>query len=275
MDETTKTPAAEEPTPQPPTIGEPRPEGVGDIMKESTRRGMVKVIMAGSVVVYLLMIGYAEAHGINMLSRGVAPDFLFWAYGGMVALGITAILLPLALHFWTHEATHRTAALLFYVIDLILLGVNTFTDYGSNTGAQLATWAQLYKDYVMPATPVIAGIGWSILWLLDPSNKALALRLTLRAAMLEKKANQIMRAANNPAINDIVDAAAVREVEETLTELFGAPVTGYVVRAGDMRTASQRRGLLQSFFGWLSTGIQSKARRGQSDDTPPQSPPSS
>lgn len=261
-EETKAVEPAQEPT-QAPQVTQPREETIGDIMKEATRRGIVKAVVTGSVIVYLGMVVYAEAHGINLLTKGVAPDFLIWAYMGMIALGLTAILLPLALHFWTHEFTHKLAAFLFYALDLTLLFVNSFTDYGGNTGQQLASWAQLYKDYVMPATPVIAGMGWAVLWLLDPSSRALAQRLTLRTAIMQKKSDQVMKAASDPRFNAIVDAAAQQEVEDTLAEFFGRPVVGYVMNA---EPQPQRRTAAQSFF----DGLFSLARRALSSvmDTP-------
>lgn len=230
------------------TPGEPPEETVGDIMDKSKGEGLKWLVIVGSVIVYAAGVVYAEVHGINMLAKGVAPDFLVWAYVGMIALGITALLLPLALKVWTIEAKHRIAGFLFYAVDLALLGVNTFTDYGNNTGAQLVTWAQIYMDYIMPATPVIAALGWSMLWMLDPDVRDKINRLTLRAAMKQKMAQRVAEAAKGATVTARVNAAAEREVERALTELFGAPVTGYVMNAADM---PQRRGLLQSFFDFL------------------------
>jgi hypothetical protein len=248
-------------------LTQPPEETVGDIMQKMSADGLKWIVIVGSIAVYVAMVIYAEVHGLNMMTQGVAPDFLIWAYVGMVAVGFTALLLPLALKVWTIEARHRITAMLFYAVDLALLGVNAFTDYGTNTGAQLASWAQLYKAYIMPATPVIAGMGWSILWMLDPDVKDKINRLTLRAAMKQKMAQRVAEAAKGATVTARVNAAAEREVDRALTELFGTPVTGYVMDAQDI---PQRRGLLQSFFDFLYSFRQPEPL----GDTPTQSQPS-
>jgi hypothetical protein len=247
-----------------PALADPTEETVGDIMQKMSSDGLKWIVIVGSIAVYVAMVVYAEVHGLNMMTKGVSPDFLIWAYVGMVALGMTALLLPLALKVWTIEARHRITAMLFYAVDLALLGVNAFTDYGSATGAQLASWAQLYMTYLMPATPVIAGMGWSILWMLDPDVKDKINRLTLRAAMKQKMAHRVAEAAKGATVTARVNAAAEREVDRALTELFGAPVTSYMMDAQDV---PQRRGLLQSFFDFLSSTMP----RARSEDTPSQS----
>ena len=247
-------------------VNEPPEETVGDIMQKMSGEGLKWWVILGSVLVYIAGVVYAEVHGLNMLSKGVAPDFLIWAYVGMIALGVTALLLPLALKVWTIEAKHRIGGFLFYAVDLALLGVNAFTDYGNNTGAQLASWAQIYMDYIMPATPVIAAMGWSILWMLDPDVKEKVQRLTLRAAMKEKMSRRVAEAAKGQNVTQAVNAAAEREVERALTELFGAPVTAYTMNADEL---PKRGGLWQSFFAYLS----SQARRALSSVMDGQSQP--
>ena len=118
-----------------------------------------------------------------------------------------------------------------------------------NEGQQLVQWAQFYKDYIVPMTPVIAALMATVLLLLDPHVKALVMRKALRAAMMQKQADLIMKAANNQAVNETINAAATQEVESTLSELFGRKVTkGYV-----MNEAPAHRSILKSFFGWLSS----------------------
>jgi hypothetical protein len=197
---------------------------VGEIMKEGTHRALRKIVIGGGILVYVASVVYAEVHGFSILSAGVKEDFVIWATVGMVALGITALALPLALHVWAFEHLHRLATCAFYAVDVVILGINSLVDFNVNTGQQLATWAQIYLDYILPATPVIAGIGWCILLLLDPASKAMILRHTLRESIREAKAQQIMQAANSDNVSEAVREAARAEVDSVLTELFGRKV---------------------------------------------------
>lgn len=199
-------------------------QNVGDIMAEGMRRALKKLVIFLGVLVYLAGVVYAEVHGFSILSKGVDPDFLIWAYVGMVALGISAIALPLALHVWAFEPLHRIATFVFYGLDIALLGINSFVDFGVNTGETLPSWAQLYAGFVMPATPVIAALGWSILFLLDPSTKALILAQTLRASIREALAQRIIQTAKGENVAQAVNDAARAEVDKSLTDLFGKTV---------------------------------------------------
>jgi hypothetical protein len=208
---------------------------VGDIMKESTRRAIRTLVILMGVAVYLAGVVYAEVHGFSVLSKGVQPDMLIWAYLGMIALGISAVALPLALHVWTFDAMHRIAAFLFYVVDIALLGVNSFVDFSTNTGETLPQWAQMYADFILPATPVIAAVGWSILFLLDPATKALIQKQTLKASIRESLSQRIIQAAKSGTVNARVDAAAQVEVDEALSSLFGKKAVVIERRRAEVR----------------------------------------
>jgi len=199
-------------------------QSVGDIMSEGTQRALRRIVIGAGMLVYIAGVVYAEVHGFSILSKGVNPDFLVWASIGMVALGISAIALPLALHVWAFESMHRMATYAFYGIDLAILFINSSTDFNVNTGQTLAPWAKMYLDYILPATPVIAAAGWGALLLLDPSVKVSILRQTLRASIQEAKASQIVQSAKNANVTKAVGQAADAEVEQALHDLFGRKV---------------------------------------------------
>jgi hypothetical protein len=246
---------------------DPPEETVGDIMQKSQGEGLKFWVIVGSAIVYLAGIVYAEVHGLTMLQKGVAPDMRLWATLGMIAAGITAVLLPLALKVWTIESKQRLAAYAFYAADFAFLVFNAFTDFNAQQGQQLVPWAQSYVTYLLPSSPIIVAAGWALLWELDPSVKEKVQRLTLRMAMKEKMTRKVADAAKGQNVTAVVNAAAEREVERALTELFGAPVTAYKMNAADLPKA---RGLLQSFFDYLSR----RALQALSLDTPSQSPDS-
>jgi hypothetical protein len=255
----------EEPTT--PAVGEPPEETVGDIMDKAKGEGLKWFVIVVSAAVYLASIVYAEVHGITMLQKGVAPDMRFWAGMGMIAAGVSAVLFPIALKVWAIEARHRLVATLFYVADFAFLAFNAFTDFNTNAGQALAPWAQTYVTYILPASPVIVGAMWAILWELDPGVRQKILQLTLRAAMKEKMARKVADAARGANVTATIDAAAAQEVDRALFELFGAkPAKGYYVMDGQ----PQRRTAAQSFF----DGLFSLAQRALSSVTGTQSQPS-
>jgi hypothetical protein len=240
---------------------DPPEETVGDIMQKDSSAGIKWLVIVVSALVYIAGLVYAEVHGVTMLQKGVAPDMRLWATMGMIAAGVSAVLFPIALQAWAIEAKHRLATILFYVLDFGFLAFNAFTDFDVNSGQQLAGWAQTYISYILPASPVIVAAMWAILWELDPSVKEKVQRLTLRMAMKEKMTRKVAEAAKGQNVTSVVNAAAQREVDRALTELFGTPVTGYVIQTKDL---PQRKGLLQSFFDFLYSFRQPAP----SEDTP-------
>jgi hypothetical protein len=240
---------APEPAPKAEVHQDPPEETVGDIMKKSGSDAVKFWVIVISAFVYLAGIVYAEVHGLTMLQKGVAPDMRIWATLGIIAAGISAVILPVALKTWTIEAKQRIATYAFYLLDFGFLVFNAFTDFNQQTGATLAPWAQSYVTYILPASPIVVAACWALLWELDPGVREKITLLTLRAAMKKKMADKVADAARGQNVTEAVNAAASREVERALTELFGAPVSGYVMNAADL---PPRKGLLQSFFGWLS-----------------------
>ena len=249
MNETEGTKQAQEVKEQQVISQDPPEETIGDIMNKASGEGLKFWVIAVSVVVYLAGIVYAEVHGLSMLQKGVAPDMRIWATLGMIAAGITAVALPLALKVWTIEAKQRIAAYAFYLLDFGFLVFNAFTDFNTNAGQQLAPWAQSYVSYVLPSSPVIVAAGWALIWELDPSVRQKILQLTLRASMKEKMARKVADAAKGAKVTETVNAAAEREVERALTELFGAPVRPV---AGYVMGETKGGGWLTSFFDFWS-----------------------
>lgn len=248
MNEPTE-PTTTEPTTTEPTHSDPPEETVGDIMQKASGEGIKFWVIVVSALIYLAGIVYAEVHGLTMLKNGVVPEMRVWATLGMVAAGLSAVLFPIALKVWTIEAKQRLAAYAFYALDFAFLAFNAFTDFSGNTGQTLAPWAQSYVTYILPASPVILSMMWAILWELDPAVKAKILALTLRAAMREKMSRKVADAAKGQNVTAVVNAAAEREVQRALTELFGAPVTAYTMNATDFE--NRPRGVFQSFLDGL------------------------
>ena len=277
MNEETKQPEEEVKETEPQAVNtDPPEETVGDIMHKAGGDAIKFWVIVVSAIVYLAGIVYAEVHGLTMLQKGVAPDMRFWATLGMVAAGITAVALPVALKVWTIEARQRIATYAFYALDFAFLCFNAFTDFNTQQGQTLAPWAQTYVTYILPASPILVAACWALLWELDPAVREKITLLTLRAAMKKKMADKVADAAKGQNVTSVVNAAAQREVERALTELFGAPVSGYVMNATDL---PQRRGLLQSFFGYLSQRVRqvfsdNMLSPSQPKDSPtPQDPP--
>lgn len=196
-------------------------ENVGNVIKEGKHRAIMALVMLASILVYLAMLLYSGVHNWSLMTKGVPEDMLIWAALGVVALEVSAVFLPLALHHWTHGPLHRIAALAFYALDAGLIFLNVVLDYAIVSGSDVPGWMTMYLSYIVPATPIIAGMGWSILWLLDPAQRERATVENLRSSTREALAVRIANEAANADVNALVQAAASRVARQIVRETLG------------------------------------------------------
>lgn len=194
---------------------------VGSEMNEGRSKAIKGFLLFASVIVYLAGIMYAEVHGFSLLSKGINPDLMMWAIIGIFALGITAIALPAGLHFWFHAPQQKIFAYGFYMVDLTLLFFNAVADNAWIRGSDMPFWLSLYMVYIVPATPVICALGWSILWILDPSSKERSMIESLRASTRETLARKIAAAANDASVTDQVERAAQAMAASVIAQTLG------------------------------------------------------
>lgn len=192
---------------------------IGNTMQESKGKTLKSYIYLAGIIVYITAILYAEVHGYTLLVSGIDPGLLIWAIAGIFALGITALALPLGLHYAFFDSTQRMTAFLFYGLDLALLMLNAVIDYlRFQAGGEMPGWGTIYLEYVVPLNPVIAGLGWSILLLMDPHQKRKIAFETLRAAAEDTLTNAIAEQAKAAKHNEAVDRTAGELVDSILTE---------------------------------------------------------
>jgi len=196
---------------------------VGDVMGKSKMAAAKGLAMLLGVVVYAAMLAYTGVHNYSLMTLGVREDMLIWALLGVFTLEISGIAFPLALHFWTFATLQKWVALLLYGLDLALLVLNTVLDYSLTAGTTTAQmpWLQQYFAFVVPATPVIGGVSWTLIFLLDPSHKQRALAEELAASTREALAQKIVEAARATEVNDVVAAAAQQMTHEIVRGALG------------------------------------------------------
>ena len=95
------------------------------------------------VMVYLGMVGYAEVRNYTLLARTIDLALLPLAIVGVVAMGLTALALPLLIHHGTEPGAHRLFAMLFYGGDLVLMATNAVLDAALHTTDALTEPLQL------------------------------------------------------------------------------------------------------------------------------------
>jgi len=100
----------------------------------------------------------------------------------------------------------------------------------------MATW-RLWS----PATPMLAVLGWGIMFLLDPSHRVRHAQLELEADQADIYASRLKAAAKSPAVDETIRAAAnevARQFSETLNHAYVPSANGK--RANGQPAGGQR-----------------------------------
>ena len=133
-----------------------------------------KWVVSFGAIIYVLVLTLTAAHNWNLIASAVSPDIRWIAILGVIALELNAIAMPLVLHYWALDGSHRNAALVFYAIDLAILFANSYVDARNVTnGIQtMPVWAKLYFNDFAQVSPLVVAFMWAVLYSLDPSKRA-------------------------------------------------------------------------------------------------------
>ena len=174
-----------------------------------------------SLVIYCAGLIYAGVRSYTLFAATIDPGLLPLAVLGIVALELSAIALPLAVHFWTSPGAQRYAALGFYLLDLALVVGNSILDAAHHSGTLLPEFLQAYGVYAVPALPVFCMVGWALIWALDPASRERDMAETVKAATHEALMSQIQKAAESVDISRAVEDAAKEAARALVGETLG------------------------------------------------------
>ncbi len=194
---------------------------VSTAMKENNHRALKWAAVSLSLIVYLAGLLYAGVRSYTLFSATIESWLLPLALIGIVALELTAIALPLAIHFWTQPGPQRLAAMGFYLLDLTLIAGNAVLDAAKHSGAEVSGLLTNYGVYVVPALPLMCMAGWSLIWLLDPTSRERDMRESVKAATHEALLSQIQKAVEQADVTQAVEDAANEAARALVAETLG------------------------------------------------------
>src|SRR5262245_23326246 len=161
---------------------------MGDLMRSQRRDAVRAAAMFMAIVLYTAVLIYTGVHNFNLMSRTVPPDQQLFAITALLCLEGAAIFLPLAIHFWLAPGPQRLVGYLLYGINFAIVIANTVLDAISNRAEVMPEWLRLYATFILPATPIIIGVGIAFIFLLDPSKKIHDARAAAEAASMDAMA---------------------------------------------------------------------------------------
>ena len=197
------------------------PVTLGELMRSQRREAVRAASMFMAVVLYAAVLIYTGVHNFNLISRTVAADQQMFAITALLCLEGASIFLPLAIHFWFAPGPQRMVGYLLYGTNFTIVIMNTILDAINNRADAMPDWLRMYATYFLPATPIVIGVGIAFIFLLDPSKKIHDARAAAEAASMDAMALHMREAANRNDVNEAIQAAAVKDMQEAASRITG------------------------------------------------------
>ena len=183
-------------------------------MKSRNEQALKVISVALAALTYAGAVVYGDVQFLTVMDKVFPHDPVLRALSmaGAVMTAVSALTLPIALHWWFSPGLQFLWGIAFWCMDILALGLNSILAYELATGnadSLVATW-----QILSPATPLIAVIGWGIAFLLDPSHKERHARAEMEADQIDAYADQMRKAAKSDEVyQEILDAARMRARE--------------------------------------------------------------
>ena len=188
-----------------------------------TQKALKSLAVALAALTYCGAVIYGDVMFISVMQAafpaGILGDL---ALAGAVMTAVSAITLPIALHYWLSPGLQFIGGVAFWVADIIVLALNSILAFAIATGqpSPLQAWSDL-----SPATPLLAVLGWGLIFLLDPSHKLRHAQAELEADLIDIHADQLRDAARGNSVRATITTGA-----QDIAAQVAAALTG--VRAG-------------------------------------------
>jgi len=151
---------------------------------------------------------YGDVMFISVM-HGAFPDGIMGtlATAGAVMTAISAITLPLALHWWFSPGKQFVWGIIFWLLDIAVLSLNAILAYQLSTSqpdSLLISW-QMFT----PATPLFAVFGWGLAFMLDPSHSLRHAQAELELDQIETYTKALKTASKGDAVYSTIEQGAV------------------------------------------------------------------
>ena len=194
---------------------------LGELMRSQHRDALRATSMFMAVLLYAAVLIYTGVHNYNLMSRTVPADQQMFAITALLCLEGAAIFLPLAIHFWLAPGPQRLVGYVLYGANFAIVIMNTILDAITNRSTDVPGWLGMYATFILPATPILIGLGVAFMFLLDPSKKIHDARAAAAAASVDAMALHMRDAANRPDVNQAIRSAAVKDMQEAAVRITG------------------------------------------------------
>lgn len=183
--------------------------------KEAEQR---KVAQGAALLVYVGVVLYADMMFISVIEGAFPKGSLLYAlaFSGALATGISSIAVLWAKMYWVTNTSQQWVAWIFWIVETIALGANAnlaFSLQNAGTIQDLTGFAAFWSN-ISPATPLIALLGWGLLFFFDDANRIRMAKFSGQAKMAEELSLAMTEAANSPDVKRALSLVALNFTQE-------------------------------------------------------------
>lgn len=151
----------------------------------ASEAGASKILKAFVWLVVLGVVGYSEVLYLGIIGNLFPPGVLYVAcLLGAFCTGISVICLYAGKSVWFRPGSQLIAAWGFTIVEVVVLVMNDILAQAIHQQAAIDQYLSLYK-FCVPAVPVVALVGWGILFALDPAQKVKHARMEMEDEQAE------------------------------------------------------------------------------------------
>lgn len=184
-------------------------------------QGMKSIGVVVSVLVYLLVVVYAEYHFFNLVTQFVPGELQVVGLIAVAASGLTAVALPLAIHYWFRSGYQLIGGWIFYAIHFLAVFANLILDSSLTASGQAPAFvAEVYAVYILPGYIAFYALAWSIIWFVDSGSQRIDKRR--EAQELEEDAALKRRNLVANAKNQAIETAFQSEGAQRTINIWAA-----------------------------------------------------
>ncbi len=185
----------------------------------------VLIVLAG--IIYVVGVVYADVMFLSIVQAMFPTGFLrTFAVVGAFLAGFTAILLPVAMHWWFAPGAQKIVGYLFYALDLGMMVLNVILAFQINQAGALDSNLALWKSFC-PAVPVVCIIGWGLLYTLDNSHKIRDAQIALHHAQVLRVSQGMEAGMNTPEVQGYLQDVGIQATKDMATQLSGHIAPGH------------------------------------------------
>lgn len=193
-------------------------------MESRNTKAMKSLAIGLAALTYVGAVIYGDIMFLQVMGKAFPSGIIgALAMAGAVMTAVSAITLPLALHFWFKPGLQFIWGVIFWFVDVVVLALNSILAFAIASGNITDSWLLVWGE-LSPATPLVAVLGWGLAFLFDPSQKLMHAKAEHEADLIDIYAEQMRQAAKEANTYQIIQRGAHQQAAQYAGMLTGTRI---------------------------------------------------